>query len=130
MHFLHSQWKTDKTLERKDGAIPEFLLHALGRFGIDLSKVHLIDEPAVLERVIIPIPLFQIGGAQIYSTPLQANVWDAFQNQQGPRSKALAVYLSRRRYQLGSRSRRPLANEVDVENLFQRCGFSVVCPRT
>lgn len=110
------------------GSPTDALLTTLERLGIDLGSVFPIHEPAVFERLILPMPSFYLGG-KVHAAPAHGRVWDAVQRD-GYGEPSRAVYLSRKRYSLWGKIRRPLSNEQEVEDLFRRHGYEIIYPET
>ena len=110
---------------------PSFLTKAFQQFGIALSEIQLVREPVIFERLFVPTPSFHL--LQGYCTPMQPTVWQTIQGNHWLKNKSIErkCYLSRRKYEIANgRPRRPLANELEVENLFRKYGFEVIYPET
>jgi len=110
------------------GSPAEALTTALDRLEVDLTGIYPIHGPVIFERLIVPTPSFYLG-RKLHGAPVHARVWDAIQRDSYA-APSRAIYLSRKRYSLWGKIRRPMSNEADVESVFRRYGYEIVYPET
>lgn len=96
----------------------------LEAFGIPAERILMLDEQAVLRRVIVPEALYEISYAAHVRAPEAYRDAAAAIVGAGDRSDQ-PVYLSRR---LLSSRQRPIVGEFELEEVFRENGFLIVHP--
>ena len=106
--------------------IPEYALQCLSAFGIDPRKVIVMSDDAFsFEEMVVPERLFRLNHS---ADPALRWVYQEVGRNVASTGEVLdKVYVSRRRLSLKNLTR-VITNEVLVEKLFKRVGFTVVYP--
>ncbi len=97
------------------------------RSGIDLRRAIILARPLIVEKLVVPTPSFRIGDDYEYIHPAQSMAWNAIAGPAGT-NPSRKIYLSRRRYRLGKKQRRPLENEKELEDFLKSAGFEIIYP--
>lgn len=120
----HSR-KDVKTIKELDNY---FVSEAYKRLGIKLSEIYEIRNPTIFEKLLIPVPSFRLG-RNSYSTPVQSKVWAEIRGEINPKTDK-KIYLSRRKYSRGGMLKRPILNELEIEQLFLKNNYEIIYPET
>lgn len=95
------------------------------RFGIDPAKVIVVaDEPLLVDHLVVPERLAQLNHS---ADPSLRWVYDAIARRPEGTMPSRRLYISRRVFN-ATFSRRVIANEIRVENLFRQAGFEIFYP--
>jgi capsular polysaccharide biosynthesis protein len=99
-------------------------------FRIDPGRLRIVDRPLRVERLLVPSSLFDINyRAHEDLIHVYRRIAEHCTRWRRRRSSDLRVYLSRSRFRSHQSEVRSIANEVEIEAVFQQAGFHVVHPQ-
>lgn len=121
-HFL------DLPVVLYNATLASWQMEILAALGLESDRLVLLDEPAIVERLIIPSAAYDL---HVSCTARMGETWDAIavavgQHGDGTAQGPERIYLSR---SLFPHNRR-LNNEHEVEAVFAELGFSIIHPQT
>jgi hypothetical protein len=107
-----------------DRADAEFQTHLLNAANVPTKDIVKVRGLVRCKRLLLATPSL---GVERYASPTSARLWGTIRDRSAVRDVSLPdrIYLSRRKTK-----DRKLANENEVERLFERHGFTIVCPET
>lgn len=111
-HSMHGNTSLNKS----------YIKEVLSSFEIDLKKVHILNDDAVVEDLIVPSSLSYLGVSQ--HERIKSVYAKVHENASAP-SKSTRIYVSRALVKAGNHR---FINEGSIENIFENYGFKIIRP--
>lgn len=99
-----------------------YIKEIFGTFGIDLKKVHILNEDAVVEDLLVPSSLSYIGNSQHKRIK---SIYKKFNGSASVIEDSSRVYVSRALVKAGNHR---FINELSIEKIFESYGFKIIRP--